>query len=40
MFNNLSEESRKKIINMHPLGLGKPEDITSVCAFLLSEASR
>ena len=40
MFNNLSEESKKTIIEMHPLGLGKPEDIANACAFLLSDASR
>jgi len=40
MFENLPEESKKSIINMHPLGLGKPEDIANACAFLLSDASR
>ena len=25
---------------MHPLGLGKPEDIANACAFLLSDAAR
>ena len=40
MFGNLPEESKRSIINMHPLGLGKPEDIASACAFLLSDASR
>jgi len=37
---NLSEESREEILNMHPLGLGKPDDIAYACAFLLSDASR
>lgn len=37
---NLSEESREKILNMHPLGLGKPDDIAYACAFLLSDTSR
>jgi len=37
---NLSKESREEILNMHPLGLGKPEDIANTCAFLLSDASR
>ena len=40
MFENLPEESKKSIIDMHPLGLGKPEDIANACAFLLSDASR
>ena len=40
MFQGLSEESKKEIINMHPLGLGKPEDIANACAFLLSDAAR
>ena len=40
LFEKLSEESKKSIIDMHPLGLGKPEDIANVCAFLLSDASR
>ena len=40
MFQRLSEESKKEIIDMHPLGLGKPEDIADACAFLLSDASR
>lgn len=40
MFDSLPEESKKPIINMHPLGLGKPEDIANACAFLLSDASR
>jgi len=40
MFENLLEESKKLILGMHPLGLGKPEDITNACAFLLSDGSR
>ena len=40
MFESLSDESKKEIINMHPLGLGKPEDIANACTFLLSNASR
>lgn len=40
MFQRLSEESKKEIIDMHPLGLGMPEDIANACAFLLSDASR
>jgi NAD(P)-dependent dehydrogenase (short-subunit alcohol dehydrogenase family) len=40
MLEKLSEESRKSIIDMHPLGLGKPEDVATACIFLLSDASR
>lgn len=40
MFENLPEESKKSIEEMHPLGLGKPEDIANACAFLLSDAAR
>jgi len=40
MLENLPEESKKSILGMHPLGLGKPEDIANACAFLLSDASR
>ena len=40
MLEKLSEESKKSIIDMHPLGLGKAEDIANTCAFLLSDASR
>jgi len=39
MFESLPDESKKEIINMHPLGLGKPEDIANACEFLLSDAS-
>jgi len=40
MFENLPEESKKLTIDMHPLGLGKPEDIASACAFLLFDAAK
>ncbi len=40
MLRKLSKESRKSIIDMHPLGLGKSEDIANTCIFLLSDASR
>lgn len=40
MFDRISEDSKKSIVGMHPLGLGKPEDIANVCAFLLSNAAR
>jgi len=40
MLESLSEDSKKSIINMHPLGLGKPNDIAYACAYLLSDATR
>ena len=33
------EESLNRIKNLHPLGLGKPEDVANACVFLLSDAS-
>lgn len=35
-----SAEAREKIASLHPLGLGKPEDVANAVAFLLSDASR
>ena len=40
MLENLPEESKKSIINMHPLGLGRPEDIAYACAYLLSDFAK
>lgn len=40
MFQRLSEESKKEIIDMHPLGVGMPEDIANASAFLLSDAAK
>lgn len=40
LFNTISEESKNSILKMHPLGLGKPEDVANACVFLLSAASR
>lgn len=34
------EESLKKVRSLHPLGLGRPEDVANSCVFLLSEAAR
>lgn len=39
-FDSLSEDEKKSIIDMHPLGLGEPEDIANACIFLLSDASK
>lgn len=35
-----NEESLQKIVNLHPLGLGKPEDVAYAAIYLLSDASR
>jgi NAD(P)-dependent dehydrogenase (short-subunit alcohol dehydrogenase family) len=40
LFLNLTQESIDNIINSHPLGLGKPEDIAYACIYLLSEEAR
>jgi NAD(P)-dependent dehydrogenase (short-subunit alcohol dehydrogenase family) len=40
MFDKFSEESKKMTIDMHSLGLGKPEDIANASVFLLSDAAR
>ena len=34
-----NEEARKKIEALHPLGLGKPEDVANAAIYLLSDAS-
>lgn len=39
-FGKIDEAQRENIKNMHPLGLGEPEDISNAIAFLLSERSR
>lgn len=35
-----TEESQNKISDLHPLGLGSPEDVANACVYLLSDASR
>lgn len=40
LFENIPDEAQKKIIDMHPLGLGKPEDVANLCMFLISDQSR
>jgi NAD(P)-dependent dehydrogenase (short-subunit alcohol dehydrogenase family) len=37
---SLSEESKKNILKMHPLGFGKAIDVANSAAFLLSSASK
>jgi NAD(P)-dependent dehydrogenase (short-subunit alcohol dehydrogenase family) len=36
---NRNEDARKKIEALHPLGLGKPEDVAKAAIYLLSDAS-
>ncbi len=35
-----NEEALNKIKNLHPLGLGKTEDVANACVYLLSDASK
>lgn len=39
LFSNLDEENTNEIKKMHPLGIGKVEDVTSTAMFLLSNKS-
>jgi NAD(P)-dependent dehydrogenase (short-subunit alcohol dehydrogenase family) len=36
----LSDEAREKELAAYPLGLGEPEDVAGMAAFLLSDAGR
>lgn len=36
----LSEENFQRVIDMHPLGLGRPEDVAGAIAFLLADTGR
>lgn len=40
LFDTIPVEAKEKIINDHPLGLGKPEDVAALVAFLLSNEAR
>lgn len=40
LYENLSESEQSKITTMHPLGLGKPEDVANACIYLISDASK
>jgi NAD(P)-dependent dehydrogenase (short-subunit alcohol dehydrogenase family) len=40
LFSSIPLEAKEKIIKEHPLGLGKPEDIAALVAFLLSDEAR
>ena len=37
---NRDEEARQRIAELHPLGIGKTEDVAKACIFLLSDAAR
>ena len=37
---NRDQESFDAIRNLHPLGIGEPEDVANACVFLLSDAAR
>lgn len=39
-FYSKNEESLNKISNLHPLGLGSPEDVANACVYLISDASK
>lgn len=40
VFNSLPESAKQAKIDLHPLGLGKPQDVANACVYLLSDASR
>ncbi len=40
LFSTLTQEAVEDIVNMHPLGIGKPKDVANLCKFLLSDEAR
>ena len=40
LFRIIPEEAQREIVRMHPLGLGRPDDISLACVYLLSDAAR
>lgn len=40
LFDTIPPESQQKIIDKHPLGLGKPDDVAALVCFLLSDQAR
>jgi NAD(P)-dependent dehydrogenase (short-subunit alcohol dehydrogenase family) len=39
MLENLTEEARERVLSMHPLGLGVPDDVALAAVYLLSNAA-
>ncbi|MGJ1445031.1 SDR family NAD(P)-dependent oxidoreductase [Sphingobacterium spiritivorum] len=40
LFSQISEENVKEIVEMHPLGIGKTEDVVPAIKFLISDGSK
>jgi NAD(P)-dependent dehydrogenase (short-subunit alcohol dehydrogenase family) len=40
LFDTIPPEAKQKIIDKHPLGLGKPDDVAALVCFLLSDQAR
>lgn len=40
LFSQLDEENVQKIIEMHPIGIGEPNDVVSLINFLISDESK
>jgi NAD(P)-dependent dehydrogenase (short-subunit alcohol dehydrogenase family) len=40
ILSTVGEEAKKRIVEMHPLGIGSPIDIAQSCVFLLSDAAK
>jgi NAD(P)-dependent dehydrogenase (short-subunit alcohol dehydrogenase family) len=40
LFHSIPPEAKQKIIDNHPLGLGKPEDVALLMCFLISDQAR
>jgi NAD(P)-dependent dehydrogenase (short-subunit alcohol dehydrogenase family) len=40
LFDTITPEAKKNIIDKHPLGLGKPDDVAGLVCFLLSDQAR
>ena len=40
LFESIPVESKEKIVNKHPLGLGSPNDVAALVTFLLSDEAR
>jgi len=36
----LSEENYQRVVDMHPLGVGQPDDVAGAIAFLLADTGR